>query len=431
MTAVGVPAPLTLRDGGLRLPLSDLVVVGLFSVVLFVALDPFAWRLLTRGLGRWGPFAVGIPLVALAVFGRLLGRLQLPADVRREARSLLWPTVAFGLLVLSGSLYGRWIESNDHTFMPMGLFTLVGAPVTAWLVLTSANPQRLLATLAWIFYGLALFAVLTTATIRSGIAVFHSVEFLVFPVLVLPFLCARGWTLRLLGVVGLVAAAVVLDKLTGYLVALLVVALLSAAALRSRLQQAGSSLQRIALAYWAALSAMVVLIAIAAAYYLAKGRLPTGNAQYRLHTYGKAFDRFLDSPAWGSLFTDPPVERFELFSVAAVTQVLPTHNDTLDILAHGGVLGAALFAIAIGVLLVAALGALADDARFEGRSRLRAQLGMHTMVLICAIPVFTLNPVLNTHNRAWSFWINAGLIVASVILSRRPSGWRIERSDAA
>ena len=118
MTAVGVTAPpLPLRDGGIRLPLSDLVVVGLFALVLFVALDPFAWRLLTRGLGRWGPFAVGIPLVALAVFGRLLGRLRLPEDVRRETRSLLWPTVAFGLLVLSSPDAQRFNSGMGTDFL--------------------------------------------------------------------------------------------------------------------------------------------------------------------------------------------------------------------------------------------------------------------------------------------------------------------------
>ncbi|MBL8327780.1 MAG: O-antigen ligase family protein [Rubrivivax sp.] len=405
------------------LPFTDTIVVALLGLVFLVALDPFAMLLLTKGIGRWGPFFLAMPILAMAIYGRLYKRQVLLQPAVKELWSLLGPAVVFASWVLAGSLWGRWVRDNDHTFLPMGLFALVGGPVTAALVLTSAQPERMLRAIAWTLYLLAAFTLGMTAIVKQDVAVFHSVEFLVFPVLAWPLLVSRHPVMLLLGLLGPIAAALALDKLTGYLVMLIVFAMLAAGLLRQRLKGLKSSLARVVVGYWAVLAALASLGLVVLTYYLAKGDLPSGNARYRLYTYGKAIDRFQESPIWGQLFASPPVERFELFTVAAVTQVLPTHNDSLDILAHGGVIGAALFFFGLGVVLFAALKALLDDQRFVSRPLLRAQLALHTMVVACAIPVFTLNPVLNTNNRAWSFWIHVALIVALVMISRRRPGF--------
>jgi|GEM_PF-1369599 len=64
--------------------------------------------------------------------------------------------------------------------------------------------------------------------------------------------------------------------------------------------------------------------------------LPGGSRQVRLETYGVRISEFVASPIWGSLFVGSPVMQIGL-------TVIPSHSDLLDLLASGGVIGAALF----------------------------------------------------------------------------------------
>ncbi|HEX4330026.1 MAG TPA: hypothetical protein VH105_24770, partial [Burkholderiales bacterium] len=163
------------------------------------------------------------------------------------------------------------------------------------------------------------------------------------------------------------------------------------------------------------------LILIGLAFYvLRKLLLPDGNPQYRLHTYEKAYDKFLASPLFGNGFSGPATERFELFEVGgSSSNVLPTHSDPLDILANGGVLYAAVFVYGIWRVLRLMLGALlhADSsAAPECAPALHGCLA----IFLCGIVVYAFNPVLTQPNAALVYWAATGMGVGLALRMRAP-----------
>lgn len=157
----------------------------------------------------------------------------------------------------------------------------------------------------------------------------------------------------------------------------------------------------------------VFIAALAATYFHLRQAdrefIPSGNTEFRLHMYELAFDKFTDSPLWGTVFSDSPVQKFELYDTGVARNLLPTHSDLLDLLAHGGL-------IAIGLWLLAHLrvfGAVRRTilARREAHSRhVYAMTQTLTCMMLLAIVTYAFNPMLLNPSRALLIWSQVGML---------------------
>jgi O-antigen ligase len=131
-----------------------------------------------------------------------------------------------------------------------------------------------------------------------------------------------------------------------------------------------------------------------------------------------AWNRFLDSPLWGSGFAREATEKFGLYDIGIAGNVLPTHSDMLDLLANGGLLGLALFAggfLLIGRLAWRRLLHPALAARPQARhAHALALLTLAALVTSC------FNPILLHPPMAALAWANAGMLLGLAL--RAPPG---------
>jgi hypothetical protein len=167
-------------------------------------------------------------------------------------------------------------------------------------------------------------------------------------------------------------------------------------------------LQRSTLVYWFWLAGGLAAIAIVFLGVNGMIELPTGNVSYRGYTYELAWQRFLDSPWWGTLFAVEAVGKFTLYSVGDTDNLLATHSDLLDILANGGVIGVTLWAYGLWRI-----------ARAAGSHVLRPQFldrawapQAHALAVMSAAGVvtYTFNPILLQPSMAYLLWTNLGLL---------------------
>jgi O-antigen ligase len=191
--------------------------------------------------------------------------------------------------------------------------------------------------------------------------------------------------------------------------------------------------RRAALVYW-----LFVLGATAAALFAWLGSrgaldLPTGNVDYRMETYGAAWQRFLDSPLWGTLFATEAVEKFTLYSIRGSRNTLPSHSDVMDLLANGGILAMALWIYALGrIARVVRANLLVSQQLDHGWAPYA-----HTLAVMSAAGVVTyaFNPILLQPPMAFLLWTNLGMLVGLALRAadapdaqRRYSGYAASRA---
>jgi len=239
----------------------------------------------------------------------------------------------------------------------------------------------------------------------------------VIPMAALCFASHRTWILRWGGAALFLSMGWFSHKLTSYLLAAVAAAYLGMFIWLPRLRLR-DSLSLVAAAYWGALA---LLGAIGGAVLFALLRsadsIPTGNLDFRYHTYAAAWGRFLDSPVWGSWFIHEAAEKFTLFDVGVGANVLPTHSDLLDLLANGGLLGFALVAGGLIAIWVHAWRRLLRPAAIDRPEAPYA----HALALLSigAIVVAIFNPIMLQPQMAALAWTNLGMLLG---LSLRSEG---------
>jgi hypothetical protein len=336
-----------------------------------------------------------------------------------ESVRLFGPLIAFSLFVIAGSLVARLALGEQQTFLSMGLFLLLGGPVTYWLIVTSSNPEAMVRYISGAFLAFSAVAI-AMKSMQVGAVSYHAYEHIVIVCAAYPMLASKRFASLVLGVFLVALASVAENKLTGYIVALMIFAFVYLEIVtdyRRRLRDATrSGLVRLLTIFG------IVFGALAAygAYQAAKTFLPGGNPVYREHTYERAWNRFLDSPLWGTAYSQSAVDRFELFEVATSTQNLPTHSDPLDIMAHGGLIGTMLFAWGLMRLLRRGHSAVWAERMWEGASQMHSLCKLHFLVMLSGVAVFSFNPVLNHPPSALLYWTSAAALLA-VIRCRGPS----------
>lgn len=357
-------------------------------------------------------FGVGALFFTLAgqgIFGSARFR-RLVAEIAQA-----WPVWLLSMLMLGGAIYLRRTQGIDETFMPSAL-AMVSFLVAFVHIRFHPAPLR---SIRILFFAMLLAAAYMGAWIGykrfdAGHA-FHVEIFLVVPLAIYFFLALKNRGLAWALTLALLAVGVLSNKNTGYLVTLYTLVHLGVVAYLRNKDRFRDALARLLLHYLLLLVGVAAVAVLAYLVYYREAYLPSGNVEYRTATYQMAWEKFLSSPAWGSLFADTPIIKFKLYFIGLADNKLPTHSDVLDMLAHGGVLGFALFLVAITLPLRSGIKALrlkTDALDPAARAAIHGMLGVVAAGIIC----MAFNPLLLNYVMASLFWLIQGLLYG---LSRR------------
>ena len=418
------------RSGHERTGLS--VSMGLFWIFLAVAivllLDPLNpgahteagyFLRLPRDIGPlkytafiFGALGIGLSVVGLVLFD--------PIRWSRFTSSLKasWPVILCALLILSGSLYARFVLGIKESYLSAG-FGMLAFPIGLAMLIESRDPLK---TVHGYFVALLLGSFYMTTQIvlhrRIGGQAFHEEIFLLVPLALYWYLVhEKNWS-AWIWVFASAAVAIVSYKNTSYLVLLLTLGYLFVLLISNKFEQyRGDSLKRLVLGYGFTLAWIATVAVLALLVVLYRNDLPSGNTGVRTYVYQMAWEKFLASPIYGTGYTDNSNIDFPQFTVAGQHRVV-NHSDWLDVLSHGGVLGFLLF-----------VGALWTPFRLSRlRARMadrRARAAFHGMRVIAlgGMVVMLFNPVMLNMPINTIFWFNAGLLAGL--------GWLYRQSPPA
>ena len=390
---------------------------GFVAAVLCAAaitVDPLGWDLGSDRVLKHLPLALALVFALLTAVGR---RLRAAPGSPRPGAGLVrgaWPLALLAAFIVAGSLYERVVGGVRDTFLNVGLYMPMTF-VAAAAVRDSEAPRALLR---------AVFGVLLAAgTVMGALLianygvrqVYHEQIFLVIPLAVLCLAVPRRSALHWLGGAFFLAMAWFSQKFTSYGVGALTAAYLLAALWLPRLA-ARAPLQRTALAYWTLLLAAGGGVLVLWLMLTHRASLPSGNLEYRLHTYAQAWHSFTDSPLWGSMFAAEAVRKFTLYTIGIAGNLLPTHSDILDLLANGGLLGITLWALGLAMIARAALqGPLAPRRLAAPEAPYAHALAM---ISIAALLTYAFNPILLQPALAFLVWTCLGLLYGIALRGR-------------
>ncbi|HEY0664369.1 MAG TPA: hypothetical protein VGD18_07160, partial [Thiobacillaceae bacterium] len=293
---------------------SDYAYLLAAAIAAVAAVNPLEWDTLRNWPpARHLPLVVSVAAVLLAAAGR---RLQMP--LRRHAHGspvmrAAWPFIALSALIMGGALYARLADGIQNTFFVVG-FYMTAAFCAAVMMLKTDAPDALL---RGYFRILVAAATVMGAYLLANFGVrqvYHEQIFLVIPMAALFFARPERRVPDWLACAFFLSMAWFSPKYTSYLIGVVTVIYLALMVALPRLH-ARSALHRITVIYWSA--TMFVLVAALLVYLGMRGGvdLPTGNPEYRLHTYQAAWERFMESPVWGTMFAVEAVEKFTLYSI--------------------------------------------------------------------------------------------------------------------
>jgi len=390
---------------------------GFVAAVLLAAaitVDPLGWDLAADRLLKHLPLALALVFALLTAAGRRLRAAPGARPGRAPILRRAWPLAVLSALIVAGSLYERLLDGVRDTFLNVGLYMPMTF-VAAAMARDSEAPQALLRAVSGVL--LAAGAVMGALLVANyGVRqVYHEQIFLVVPLAVLCLAPPRRSVLHWLGGAFFLAMAWFSQKLTSYAVGALTAAYLLAVLWLPRLS-ARPALQRTTLAYWTLLLAGAGGALVAALMLAHPAALPSGNLEYRLHTYAQAWRSFTDSPLWGSMFAAEAVRKFTLYTIGIARNMLPTHSDVLDLLANGGLVGIMLWALGLAMIArAAARDALAPRLRGAPEAPYAHALAM---ISLAAIVTYAVNPILLQPALAFLVWTCLGLLLG-VALRRR------------
>ncbi|HSC94684.1 MAG TPA: hypothetical protein VLC73_06925 [Burkholderiales bacterium] len=401
---IPIGARAALEQAGSRLVWTDYLFLTATVAAAVTAVDPLELGLLAEPWTRHLALALTLPAVLLTAIGHGLRLPRQPPASASSPDALLWPLLLLAALVLGGSLHARLLQGIQSTFLNVGLYMLM-TWCAATMVLKTGAPEALLRGYFRIL--LAAAAVMSVFLIaNAGVRqVYHEQIFLVIPMAAL--LVARGGIAGWAGCAFFLGMAWPSAKYTSYIIAALSVAYLALFVTVPRLAPR-PGLQRMVTVYWMLLLGMAA--AAFCAWLVLHGmlELPTGNVDYRMHTYTLAWERFREAPLWGTWFAVEAVEKFTLYATGVSKNMLATHSDVLDLLANGGLVAFGLWAWGLArVARAAARNALAP--RYLERPWAPQA---HTLALMSlgGVVTYAFNPILLQPAMAWLLWTNIGLL---------------------
>jgi hypothetical protein len=347
---------------------------------------------------------LGLALIAslcdLAIDPQSIGRL---VEVLRRH----WNLVLFMAIVLSGALYSRFVLGLQDTFLTQGVSYL--GFFLAWQIFSPARCARFGATMVKTFTAFALIALcLTPYGFTHNIPVIHEGAYLFVPWLLYLFWRARSLLGRSLVFTALVAIGPLCLKNTVTIIGAVCLVIMYIIE-NARIWSLGRALM------FARTWAFVLLIAAAVAgFYLFAPPIEgfsTGNTEFRRFNIDAKWNQFLQSPVYGNWYVGFPYIRFTLFSmgIGARDSISVTHNDFLDMLAHGGLVGITLVLFTfykVAASVGAKLRVVGNTPRETGV--MAALIGC----VVCGIITMSFNPVLGHGINGFMFWTMVGMLAA-------------------
>jgi len=402
-----------------RLMMSDYwFLAGLMLALIYIA-DPFMLRLDKLGPTKHLPLIISLFGVVLANMGNWLFRPinRVPLKPWQVLGSGL-PLIFLALWIVFGSIFARNYYGTNNTFVIVGLYMLFTF-LAARVVMLSPARARIVRAYLLAAAAAGVFMVVRMAVSYGNQEVsYHEMEALVIPLaayFALRPMRNRHWQAFL--ILFFLAAGLVFRKNTGFLVLVMTLLYIWIAEWRFRFRESAT------FRFWALLWLMLMfMVGIAAAGYFAHQRgelMPSGNPQYRMLTYEVAWNKFLDSPIWGTGFTKPATEKFTAYAINAAKGVLPTHSDILDLAAQGGVI--ALFLWLWGYLRITTISIHALKGA-RPRDDTRAAAHALACMSLTSIIVYAFNPILLQPAKALLVWSQFGMLLGvALYLANNPS----------
>lgn len=410
------------RDAGRHMPGSGSLVWSdyLFVTALLISefvltIDPLEWNVNSITALKHFPLAITLVAVFLASCGRRLEYGPQSFSSVGETVRTAWPLALLAALIVIGSLYARLVMGNLSTFLNLGVYMGL-VVIGSVMLIESRNPDALL---RWFMGIVVVGAIIMGALVIYNYGrreVYHEQIFLVIPIAVWFVTAVRNRLWAWLGALGMLSVAFFSAKNTSYLVLLLTGCYIV-------LQQGLPRIRRFrpvtrGFAYYL-LMLLTAVTAVIVTYVLwnRDQYLPSGNVEYRSHTYGMAWDRFLDSPLWGTGFAETSVKKFSLYSIDIAGGVLPTHSDVMDLLSNGGLVAVVLWVS--GMFLV-----VRRTRRWMMRNSalsVRWAPYAHTLIVVSAACILTyaFNPVLLEPGMAYMAWTTIGLLLGMSVLAEK------------
>lgn len=388
------------------------MLIVLFLTV-FIAMDPFILYINNDTTFKHMHLMFAIPVFVMAWVGV---RMRGGRRVSTLVISICWPLIVLAIWIISGALYARFHDKVIETFLNLGLYMLVTF-ITAGFIAEHRNPTTLLNTYLILLFSAIIIGALWQAGGLQVWSKFHEMEAWTIPPAVFLFVRAKTIQGRLWSLVLMLLLMLLVIKNTSFIVMAITLVYVWWFIVRPQLAVKRVSVRL--LHYYLLFLAGVTVVAVYTAIKLLGNSLPDGNTEYRYFTYARTFAHFTDSPIWGMSFSGPSAEIFGLFEVMTSTQVLPSHSDLLDILAQGGVIGAALFLY--GLWRIARY--LRRRFKFRSLSALSPALAAHfhwlTVSSLSIIPVVAFNPILLQPGKAFLVWMNLGILIGLAIRCTR------------
>lgn len=381
---------------------------GLLIAIVYVA-NPFPVNLERVGITKHLPLLICFSGAMLTNIGHwVFSPMKKPAAGYWQVLRVGLPFILLGFWIVAGSAYARKIEGINSTFVIVGLYMLFGF-MTARVILLSPARSRLIRyfLIASSVAAFFMIARMMASAVGVGDVTYHELEAFVVPLAVYYALRPMGnqhWQALL--TLGYLFGGLVFRKNTGFLVLGMTLLYLWIAEWRFRFRE--NSVFRFWTALW-----LVVIVAggIAVASYIVSQRgnvMPTGNPEYRMRTYEKAWERFMTSPVWGTSFAASATEKFEGYQILVARGMLATHSDLLDLAANGGVMALALWLW--GYIRVIRYS-IRTSLRGRQRDDMRAAAHAFACMSITSIVVYAFNPILLQPAKALLLWTQLGMLV--------------------
>lgn len=390
-------------------------------VAAWLAVNPLEWDAVQDPVViRHLALLIAVPAMGLTFIGRKIAAPGRATPGAARLMRILWPLLMLAAMITGGSFYARLFDGVQNTFMNVGLYMLMTLGA-AWMVLQTDDADSMVR---------AYFRILLLAAVVMSLylivnfrvrQVYHEQIFLVIPMAALFFARDRRTIFHWVGCIFFLSMAWFSQKYTSYLIGAFTVVYCTFMMIFSRLG-ARPALYRATVIYWVcALGALAAILL----FFASRGstELPSGNLEYRLHTYATALGRFTDSPLWGTAFTAEAVEKFTLYSIGIAGNVLPTHSDILDLLAHGGVIALLLWTFGLARIGRTAFRNLLRPGFLDHRWAPYA----HALALmsLAGIITYAFNPILLQPAMAYLLWTNLGLLLGLSLRARAAEGDRM------
>jgi hypothetical protein len=400
------------RSQSLKAPFywTDAWMMSALLLALIFVMDPFGLRFEKISVTKHLPLLIGCFALTTTMIGSSLNTnrdwIRHGGVVRAAA-----PFLVLAIWIIAGSLYARYVDHLNDTFLTVGLYMLAVPGVAAFMVATAAR---------WRVVGIYMRALsvagaymilrMVAEHVTSG-GVYHELEFLVVPLGVFYALRPRGngrWNARL--TIFFLLGGLTFLKLTGFIAVSIALAYLWMVEWRFRFRES-PKFRSVVMRSVAAGTLLCVAMAVAVVSRPDK-IVPSGNPGYRLITYQHALHRFIVSPIYGSSFDASATSHFKAFQIQAAHGELATHSDLLDLAANGGLL-------ALALLFWANVRVLGYARRSIFARRVTDEAGAAAHALACmsltGILVYAFNPILLQPDRALLLWSSTGLLLGMAL----------------